>query len=356
MKRSMTARTALCALRGGGALLAGGFAALALNGASYAQASGGTAPLPGVTVNQEAARSVLTLPSLVSSGLELSEHSVWVGVRQGPGLFGDLVYQDVKYDFDALTSDVQLKGASFGGAYQLSDVFSAGGALRRDATDIRFGNGDRQDYSATTLTGFLRYAEAGFGLTAAVGHSWLGFEDGVRQAGVPGQATRNGFDGHAWQFSLLSDTFYEWGVLDLTVSNSLHYDRIRLDGAAENGAAGLALRYGDQSLNTWRFDSDFELRTDGWRVSDTITLTPVGAVAWNYRSNADHSLVAEMANASADPVTLFGEGLSEHSFETRLGLEARIAERFTAGLSYGRGWGNDRHSDDRIALSVRAQF
>ena len=99
-----------------------------------------------------------------------------------------------------------------------------------------------------------------------------------------------------------------------------------------------------------------ELRTDGWRVSDTITLTPVGAVAWNYRSNADHSLVAEMANASADPVTLFGEGLSDHSFETRLGLEARIAERFTAGLSYGRGWGNDRHSDDRIALSFRAQF
>ena len=57
MKRSLTARTALCALRGGCALLAGGFAALALNGASYAQADGGAAPLPGVTVNAEAART-----------------------------------------------------------------------------------------------------------------------------------------------------------------------------------------------------------------------------------------------------------------------------------------------------------
>ncbi len=30
-------------------------------------------------------------------------------------------------------------------------------------------------------------------------------------------------------------------------------------------------------------------------------------------------------------MTLFGEGLAENSFETRLGLEAQIAERFTPG-------------------------
>ncbi len=41
MKRSMTARTALCALRGGCALMAGGFAALALGGASYAKPGDG---------------------------------------------------------------------------------------------------------------------------------------------------------------------------------------------------------------------------------------------------------------------------------------------------------------------------
>jgi len=306
--------------------------------------------------NGEAARPVLMLPSLVSAGLEMSEQSVWTGARQGPGVFGDLAYQDVKFDFDGLAADVRLKALSFGGAYRLTDVFSAGAALRHDDAEIRFANGDRQDYAATTLTGFLRYAEDGYGLTAAVSHSWLDFEDGVRQTGVRGLSARTGFDGEAWQASLLSDAAYEWGVFDLQVSNSLQYDAIRIDGATETGATGLALRYGAQSLNAWRFDTHLDVRMDGWRVAENVTLAPVGAVGWTWRSNADHSLVSQLIDNTADPVTLFGEGLAENSFETRLGLEAQIAERFTAGLSYGRGWGDDRHSDDRIALTVRARF
>ncbi len=107
----------------------------------------------------------------------------------------------------------------------------------------------------------------------------------MRQTGVRGLSARTSFDGEAWQASLLSDAAYEWGPLDLQVSNSLQYDAIRIDGAT-----GLALRYGAQSLNTWRFDTHLDARMDGWRVAENVTLAPVGAVGWTWRSNADHSL------------------------------------------------------------------
>lgn len=343
MVRSQAARTAQCALRGSFALILGGVSAISLTAASHA-ASG------------DVAQPVLALPSLVQANAETRQSVLFSEARQGASVFSQAYYQDTKFDFDHIAADTRINGFSLGAAYALGDLITVGGVLDRSDVQIRTHQAMSQDYVATTLSGFVRLEEDGHGLTASVSRSWLDFDRGVRATGANGVIAESAFDGSVWLASLESDLTVNWSSLDLTMINGIHYTRVRLDGADETGATGLALGYGKQSINGWRFDSALHVAAEGWQVTDALHLRPVGRVSWSWRSNGDHSLTRELLDGSANPVTLKADGLAEHSFETELGLEARIADRFTAALSYGRGWGDDRHSDDRVNLILRMPF
>lgn len=164
-------------------------------------------------------------------------------------------------------------------------------------------------------------------------------------------------DSSYWNVELAARSTDAIGAFEIDHGVTVSTGRIKVDGYAESGADGLALRFEDQAFNYRMASLDASLRGPGWRLSDALVLRPtLDAVYMHQFGDDDYALTSQLIDNTAQAVTIRTRAPAEDRFDAGLGVALSIGERWTLSARYARQLANDLADSHAAALTLSAAF
>lgn len=255
-------------------------------------------------------------------------------------------------------ADLVQDGAVLGIEGRLPHNFSVGGALSLADTTAKFEDGGRYTLQGGALSVFGAVDHQGLGRVSLIltkgGHE---IDEINRVTGVELLSAGGATDSSYWNVELAARSTDAIGAFEIDHGVTVSTGRIKVDGYAESGADGLALRFEDQAFNYRMASLDASLRGPGWRLSDALVLRPtLDAVYMHQFGDDDYALTSQLIDNTAQAVTIRTRAPAEDRFDAGLGVALSIGERWTLSARYARQLANDLADSHAAALTLSAAF
>lgn len=307
-----------------------------------------TARMPRIVFEQQASHRGFVRPGSHTDGND--RFGVWL-VPLGSSF-------DLKSNGADLKSDVAMDGAVIGIEGRVSKAFLLGGAFSLGDTTAKFEDGGRYKLKGGALSLYGAWDAQDLGrlsLTVTKGGHEI---DEIRRAtGVDLLSADGATDSSYWDLELAARSTDTIGAFEIDHGLSLATGRIKVDGYSERGATGLALRFEDQSFNYHHAAVDAVIRGPGWRISDELVVRPVADLEYTHQfGDDDYGVTSKLLDNTAQAVTIRSNAPAEDRFDTGLGAELLISDRWAISARYARQWTNGLDQADEAAITLRTSF
>ena len=307
-----------------------------------------TARIPRIVFEQQASHRGFVRPGSHTDGND--RFGVWL-VPLGSSF-------DLKSNGADLKSDVAMDGVVIGIEGRVSKAFLLGGAFSLGDTTAKFEDGGRYKLQGGALSLYGAWDAQDLGrlsLTVTKGGHEI---DEIRRAtGVDLLSADGATDSSYWDLELAARSTDTIGAFEIDHGLSLATGRIKVDGYSERGATGLALRFEDQSFNYHHAAVDAVIRGPGWRISDELVVRPVADLEYTHQfGDDDYGVTSKLLDNTAQAVTIRSNAPAEDRFDTGLGAELLISDRWAISARYARQWTNGLDQADEAAITLRTSF
>lgn len=252
--------------------------------------------------------------------------------------------------------DYTTKGVTIGADYPFSENLALGFALSYANTDSDLKNNrGRVDVDGYAITAYSNFSQNNFYVDALLSYGWNNFDISRNIAFNNRKATASP-DGN--QFSARLSSGY-----NLTSKNGfsigptigLRYDKVNINGYAEEGANSLNMRVSDldaQSLigNVGAYAS-YAFKTKSGSI------TPYLGINYEHEfANDSREILTELVSQPGIPMRTNTREPDRDFFRLSAGLQAQFSRNISGVLGYETILGRDKISDNYINAQIRFQF
>ncbi len=279
--------------------------------------------------------------------------------------FASFDYQSQRFDRDAYTSRLDNDGgsATVGFDYRVSPEITAGAALTFGDSFAHFGSDAfkfRTQEVLGTVFGQYLYRGAGY-LNGTAGYGGIDVRNIQRQFALGDVATRaeradaSGSDITAnltagWWFGF--DNLYQ--SLKVSPYVSAHYERVRIDGYAEDGADSTAMTFAEQTREA--LVGEVGARAQATVRAPYVTLSPFVQVAYDYDGDAHRRSVTAGLVTLPGTFDMPGYAPADSWGSVEAGVNARINARISVFAAYTGRFSDDSQSYDSANVGVKLLF
>ncbi len=286
----------------------------------------------------------------------------WAIGKLGIFVTGDAAFIDRETTSNEIGGDTVNMGATVGADWRFSDALIAGLALTYGTADTDFSAGagdlDIDSYGATLYASFapneLVYVDAyfGYGVQDYDGRRNVAFV----AAGVPvaASATSN-TDGEEWVAGASAALDFAFCAWTIGPHAQLDYSSRDIDDYSENGGAGFALTFGDQSVES--LQSVFGGHASHALSTDWGVLVPSAKIEWVHECKDDsRQIPASFVQSPANPFVVVTDEADRDFVRLGLGVSAVLPDGWVAFADYETQFAHvfiDRHA---IVVGLRKEF
>ncbi|TKT75653.1 autotransporter outer membrane beta-barrel domain-containing protein, partial [Aquamicrobium sp. LC103] len=283
-------------------------------------------------------------PATTFASPDLGSFAVWTG---GFVNFGER-------ENGGLDIDHTMVGLSGGVDYRFSDKFVAGfgAGYGRDRSDIG-GNGTESRASAYSAAIYGSYKPfRNVFIDGLIGGSWLDFDSNryITSTGDFASGTRSG---HQFFGSVTAAYDYRDDTWLISPYGRIEFSRSWLDGFTEKGSDSMALRYGDQTVDS--VSGVLGLRAEYTFMLDWGTLTPGARFEYTHDFIGSSRAHLGYADLGGLPYVVEIESAEQNYATLGLSLDATLPQDWSLGFDYRTSLGRDQQ-DHAIGLRVGKKF
>ena len=153
---------------------------------------------------------------------------------------------------------------------------------------------------------------------------------------------------------------HQWGAVRLSTRSRLDYTHVSVEGFAERGAEGLALRYDRQTVHDLSIETEGRIGLAPDDRPGTISLAPFLQLRNRHRlSGGSHAITSTLLDNIANSATLHSDRLADDGLSLGGGFDIGLnglASRVRIGVSYDRMMSGNRKGSDTAGLRLAVRF
>lgn len=253
--------------------------------------------------------------------------------------------------------ETKFQGGVLGAEKFVSDQIFVGGAFSYLNSEVGTIRGGSYDTKSTAIHGYAGLKPGVFDVRVGGAYGWLDVDKFARPTGVDLQTAEGKTDGRFHNVYIRAGSELDILGANITGDVSFHASKIKVDGFAETGAAGLALRYEDQARKSRRLEADLTIRPVSINLGRNVKLSPVAD--FNYRrelTDGDYTVSSQLIDNTANSSRFITDGAAPDRLTGAFGVDAVINDRWTLGARYERSWADDLNDAEGISLSLKRSF
>ena len=261
----------------------------------------------------------------------------------------DTTDRELGFDFDS-------QGITAGVDYRFTDTTIVGGALGYTTVDAEFHSaGGDQDIEALTLSAYgTHYATDVMYVDWIASYSDNDYET-TRNLSAFNTETQGDSSGNYWALSLSAGAELSRGAMVFSPYARLEYMDAEIDSYTEEGGAGFAINYDDQSLES--FTSALGARIARAVSTSWAVLSPSAYVEWVHEFQDDARLIHwRLAEDPSVGFTVETDDPDRDFFKFGLAAAATFAHGRSAYLSYESYLDMDDVSYHQLDIGLRVAF
>ncbi len=313
-----------------------------------------------ISFNGQSLSNGLASYSELNGGSAGDEQSPWSKL----GIFASIQQEGAEHDETTLESGYEYTGnnVTVGVDYLLNRHLIFGGALgwTQSDTDLSGGNGNFTS-DIYTFIAYGTYFTDGFSIDLQAGYGSLDFESSRRihyTATKTTDVTAKGFtSGDQLLFNGQVD--WQWNSDALTVSPFLRFDYVtsQIDGYGENGAGGLNMTIGEQSIDQLTLSTGFQTT---YAISNTWgVLIPTANVRLLSEVQSNRDPVYGQFASDPDPnnrFTLSSDDADTMYYQVGVGTSAVFKGGMSLFIEYQQLLGQDNLTTYQIQSGIRCEL
>ncbi|OZG73539.1 hypothetical protein BTA51_11070 [Hahella sp. CCB-MM4] len=290
------------------------------------------------------------------------------GDNQSPwsrlGIFASIQQEGAEHDETTLESGYEYTGnnVTVGADYLVTPHLIFGGALgwTQSDTDLTGGNGNFTS-DIYTFIAYGTYFTDSFSVDLQAGYGNLDFESSRRihyTATKTTDVTAEGFTSGD-QFLLNGQVDWQWNSNALTVLPFLRFDYVtsQIDGYGENGAGGLNMTIGEQTIDQLTLSTGFQTT---YAISNTWgVLIPTANVRLLSEVQSNRDPVYGQFASDPDPdnrFTLSSDDADTLYYQVGVGTSAVLKGGMSLFIEYQQLLGQDNLSTYQIQSGIRCEL